>query len=426
MADRLSHHVGRRLARELLAPVERQARALAADAAQAGLKRAGEWVWRGLEERIFATAVVPSDDDAFHWLLTWLAQQPAVRRGRRAQVRTTHRLSGPMTIEEIYELGEESEIRMVDEQVRFDPGHGTHRLRYQHAPMWVTRAADEKYAHRERLEIRMIARDAALLRTLIAEAQRAARAAEASTVGVSVAINGAWQRLPRQPGRQPESVILPAGVYEAVTADVRQFLADRAWYAGLGVPFRRGYLFHGGPGGGKSSCILALAAEHDLHLHILNLAMPGLDDAILMDLLATVREGAAIVLEDADAVWSARKGAEASQVTFSGLINALDGVAATEGRLLFMTTNHLAHLDPALIRPGRVDYRLEFGPATPEQAERLFQRFFPDSDLAPVFAAAVPAGTAMAALQECLIAHRGNPTAALAALAGATQGLVPT
>ncbi len=43
-------------------------------------------------------------------------------------------------------------------------------------------------------------------------------------------------------------------------------------------------------------------------------------------------------------------------MTFSGLLNVLDGVAASEDRLVFMTTNHIERLDPALIRPGRVDY----------------------------------------------------------------------
>jgi ATP-dependent 26S proteasome regulatory subunit len=42
-------------------------------------------------------------------------------------------------------------------------------------------------------------------------------------------------------------------------------------------------------------------------------------------------------------------------VTFSGLLNALDGVRSQEGRILMMTTNHREKLDPALLRPGRAD-----------------------------------------------------------------------
>ena len=47
---------------------------------------------------------------------------------------------------------------------------------------------------------------------------------------------------------------------------------------------------------------------------------------------------------------------QSSDVTFSGLLNVLDGVASSEERLIFMTTNYIERLDPALIRPGRVDY----------------------------------------------------------------------
>lgn len=64
-------------------------------------------------------------------------------------------------------------------------------------------------------------------------------------------------------------------------------------------------------------------------------------------------------------------------VTFSGLLNALDGVASsTSQRILFMTTNHLALLDPALIRPGRVDLKEFIADATPFQASELFRRFY--------------------------------------------------
>jgi len=77
----------------------------------------------------------------------------------------------------------------------------------------------------------------------------------------------------------------------------------------------------------------------------------------------------------------------------------LDGVASTEERILFMTTNHVERLDPALIRtyhflnyyfgkitllfdflltgPGRVDFKLELGNASPEQIQRMFLRFYP-------------------------------------------------
>lgn len=63
-------------------------------------------------------------------------------------------------------------------------------------------------------------------------------------------------------------------------------------------------------------------------------------------------------------------------MTFSGFLNALDGVASGEERIIFLTTNHLDRLDPALIRPGRVDLAALIGDAVPEQARTLFTNFY--------------------------------------------------
>ena len=118
--------------------------------------------------------------------------------------------------------------------------------------------------------------------------------------------------------------------------------------------------------------------------------------------------------------------AAGSGLTFSGLLNAIDGVAAQEGKVLFMTTNHADRLDPALVRPGRVDVQTQFGLASKHATRRLFLRFYLESDcgltetelteLAAEFAARVPDGVhSMAAVQGHLMRHRQSPAAAAAA-----------
>ncbi len=79
-----------------------------------------------------------------------------------------------------------------------------------------------------------------------------------------------------------------------------------------------------------------------------------------------------------------------------------------------MTTNHPESLDAALLRPGRVDRRVEFANATAHQARRLFLRFFPgEEELAQVFAEGVEDEEAsMATLQERLLQFRDDPEAA--------------
>lgn len=65
-----------------------------------------------------------------------------------------------------------------------------------------------------------------------------------------------------------------------------------------------------------------------------------------------------------------------NRVTLSGLLNALDGVASSEGRIVFMTTNYLDRLDAALIRPGRVDMKEYIGYCTRYQLEQMYRRFY--------------------------------------------------
>merc|ERR1719476_607074 len=64
------------------------------------------------------------------------------------------------------------------------------------------------------------------------------------------------------------------------------------------------------------------------------------------------------------------------KLNLSGLLNVLDGVVDTPERILIMTTNHPEHLDPALIRPGRIDKRILLGYMAPTHATGMIQHYF--------------------------------------------------
>lgn len=100
------------------------------------------------------------------------------------------------------------------------------------------------------------------------------------------------------------------------------------------------------------------------------------------------------------------------RVTFSGLLNALDGIRSQEGRILFMTTNHREKLDPALLRPGRADYHAFLNYASWDQMYRLFLRFNPGHEsLARKFANALPeCKISMAKLQGHFLEYKNDPT----------------
>lgn len=120
----------------------------------------------------------------------------------------------------------------------------------------------------------------------------------------------------------------------------------------------------------------------------------------------SVPSGSIILLEDIDAVFDKREkveGGEQNRLSFSGLLNALDGAASKEGLLVFMTTNHKDKLDPALIRKGRADVHIEFGLSTQDQANNMHRAFFPGAALNGFGSAAVARQLTMAEVQEELL-----------------------
>jgi chaperone BCS1 len=185
-----------------------------------------------------------------------------------------------------------------------------------------------------------------------------------------------------------------------------------------GIPFRRGYLLYGAPGSGKTSIIHSLAGELGLDIYIISLSKTGLDDTSLNSLISSLPAQCIAIMEDIDAAFThgltretagteledprhhdssrghenseddanepqgqsrgrdSPGGSKDSRITLSGLLNALDGISAQEGRLLFATTNRYHTLDPALTRPGRMDLHVEFRLSSQYQAKELYKRFY--------------------------------------------------
>jgi chaperone BCS1 len=98
-------------------------------------------------------------------------------------------------------------------------------------------------------------------------------------------------------------------------------------------------------------------------------------------------------------------------------LNALDGVVASEERIIFMTTNHPEKLDEALIRPGRVDVKEYLGHATPYQIREMFLRFYGGpEERAQEFAQLMERSgrtVSTALLQGLFVSHKERPEEAL-------------
>lgn len=244
-----------------------------------------------------------------------------------------------------------------------------------------------------------------------------------------------WQTVANRPVRDMKTVVLDQHQKLQVLADMNEYLhpATPRWYANRGIPLRRGYLFHGPPGTGKTSLSFALAGVFGLDIHVISLLEPTLTEDDLSCLFSTLPRRCVVLLEDidtaglrrpADELEIAERDAKKEKdnpskedsgrttsndikelakvlkkenedqkkgISLSGLLNAIDGVASHEGRVLIMTTNIPESLDDALLRPGRVDLQVQFTCSNKDQAKELFIRMYEGDQGRPLHADSKPA-----------------------------------
>ncbi|ORY00989.1 P-loop containing nucleoside triphosphate hydrolase protein [Basidiobolus meristosporus CBS 931.73] len=202
-----------------------------------------------------------------------------------------------------------------------------------------------------------------------------------------------------------DTVCLDKSNEDLLKHDLETFLADKEFYQRIGLPYRRGILLYGNPGTGKTSLVNAISSQLNRDLYFINLKEIE-NDAGLNSAFNSVPANQIIVLEDCDTqsrVLHARKHASSKDelmrmlgpnldsstklgsgegffkpFTLSTFLANLDGHSLSEGNIIIMTTNHPELLDPAVIRPGRMDLKIELGYCTHYQIQRMYASVLED------------------------------------------------
>jgi len=335
-------------------------------------------LWEWFIDQTTMMITVKDDDAAFVWVKEWFLEQKFLTRIRRVDLDTS--------------LGRE--------QLALIPAQGNHWFWYSGRPFSVElyRSEDTRGWSARRTEwltFRTIGRRQSFLKKFVGEIVKCHKL-NAALVSSLYIRDEYWEKVQGYWPRPLESVILKPGEKEQLVQDIEKFKAAKERYRRLGVPYHRGYLFYGPPGTGKSSLISALAANFGMSIYAISLT--DFNDKTLMKATRDVPPNSVILFEDIDCMKTGKARLDAEEwakkqmpgspddkadpigqlgVTLSGLLNVLDGFNAPENVLFIMTTNKIETLDQALLRPGRIDYRLFLGKAAKEQKIKLYLRFFP-------------------------------------------------
>ncbi|KAI8583676.1 hypothetical protein K450DRAFT_222254 [Umbelopsis ramanniana AG] len=389
----------------------------------AGVRLFGGYFVDYVRKRIIVTANFDSRDESYSWILNWLNEHPYSAQATQFSVSTVISRGGQRLPGE--------GLDTTAPPVYFLPAYGFHMLRYKNRLIWLRRErppsnavanVGQSNAPAELISISTFGRSREPLHDLVWSARMTFLQRDKSRTVVFAADQyGAWRRTQSRPKRPLSTIVISPTVKQRLVSDAKEFLESENFYAERGLPYRRGYLLYGQPGSGKSSMIHSLAGELGLNIYVITLSNKSLTDDTLGELVSDTPSRCLLLIEDVDSAFVQRtQGAASSSVTFSGLLNAIDGVAAQEGRILCMTTNHIERLDPALIRPGRIDVRILFENATQAQAAELFRKFYPRipeieaAMMSKEFSSSIPDRQfSMAHLQGYLMGQKNDPVAAV-------------
>lgn len=344
-----------------------------------------------IRRRLLSQIEIRGPSEMFDAMVLWLSKQPAMVHCRRLSVD--------------YQNYQNDLMELV-----FSPALGRHYLWRKGRIILVDRDMTE-ISRGERMETITLTGflgSADTLRSICAEALFTYKRAPAGKIAVYKPQHSSrWRRETFLPQRDRNTLHLEEGQMDRLIEDITNFRRSRSLYRELGMPWRRGYLLSGPPGTGKTTTAQVLAGELGLSIAVLSVASIRVSEDLFTDLFREAPENCLVVLEDIDAGFRNRT-AKMSRISFSALLNALDGLSSPEGTMIMMTTNHPDRLDPALLRPGRVDVHARLGLASCLQCEESYLRFFPgENSRAELFASRVgDRRVSPAELQQKLFAAR--------------------
>lgn len=176
-----------------------------------------------------------------------------------------------------------------------------------------------------------------------------------------------------------DEVALDTMVKEQVRDILSDFASSKERCEALGIPHKLVILLHGEPGNGKSTLIPIIARELSRAIVLMNVSSFESD----ADFLRTLNQSneRVVAMEDIHSYAAAQEKAKAKGtdkgLTLAGLLNSLNGVIRLSDSVIILTTNYIDDLEPALLRPGRIDHIIELPRISPTAVNEYVEQISP-------------------------------------------------
>jgi chaperone BCS1 len=378
------------------------------------IRQWGSKLLRNIYDLFFIKITIKNNTDSFANMETWISNNPYIKSIRCRKLRL---------IDSTYDVSDDGLKQSV-----FTIGDATHTIFFKKRLFRIARSTKEKGGREggeiEYYDIHCLSFSKKPIYALLS----AIDSAKDSKPFIQLYQWNVdwWNKFTTRTFRNKNTIFTNTDIFETLAKDLTWFKDNGKWYMERGIPYRRGYLFSGPPGTGKTSLISVLASEYKMNVCLIDINNCQSDTALLKAFSA-VPTNSIILIEDIDAVKTKKMHSrsaksepkeETNGISLSGLLNALDGVSYREGTVVIMTTNHPEDLDPAVLRPGRVNLHVKFELANKDCAVRMLTAFYGELSESYIksFKKCLPKEIQQARLQELFIIFKEFPEKLLTAL----------
>ena len=224
---------------------------------------------------------------------------------------------------------------------------------------------------------------------------------------------GEWHLSGNIIAKDLKNVIINKLVKAELINDLDKFIASFDVYKQRSIFYKRGFIFTGPPGNGKTSLALTIASYLNRDLYSLDLNSITENDR-LRQLFARVEKNVVLVIEDFDCFFDLREPLNKnSEISFSTILNCLDGPFYKEGLITIITTNQIDRIDPALKRAGRMDKTITIPKPGIAEINEYLNVFYEEPNRIPFELTSYNGDLSMCDVQELCMQYEDQPYAAI-------------